>query len=135
MVDTHFRKTSADYKVPNTNITLEKGTTVLIPCMGFHHDPEIFPEPQKFDPDRFTKENIASRHSYAWVPFGKGPRDCVGLRFGMMQSRMGIATILNNFILSPSERTTIPMKFQAHAEMLSPVGGMFLNLEPVRKAR
>lgn len=103
--------------------------------MGFHHDPEIFPEPQKFDPDRFTKENIASRHSYAWVPFGKGPRDCVGLRFGMMQSRMGIATILNNFILSPSVRTTIPMKFQAHAEMLSPVGGMFLNLEPVRKAR
>lgn len=112
-------------------MVLEKGTSVLIPILGFHHDPDIYPNPDKFDPDRFTKENIAARHPYAWIPFGKGPRDCVGMRFGMMQTRLGIATVLNNFVVSPSEKTPIPMKLQPDAQLLSPLGGMHLNVEPI----
>ena len=126
-----MRKANEDYKVPNTQLVLEKGTSVMIPVMGFHHDPEIYPNPQKFDPDRFSKENVANRHPYAWIPFGEGPRNCVGLRFGMMQMRLGIATVLKNFIVSPSSKTLIPMKFQPDSEILSPLGGMHLNVRRI----
>lgn len=129
--DTLLRNVKSNYKVPNTNIVLEKGTQVLIPIMGFHHDPDIWPQPEKFDPDRFTKENVAGRHPYAWIPFGEGPRNCVGMRFGMMQTRLGIATVLKDFKVTPSKNTLIPMKFQPDAQLLSPAGGMFLNLEPL----
>lgn len=130
VADTLLRQSGADYKIPDTNLILPKGTQVLIPILGFHRDPEIYPDPDKFDPERFNKENIAARHPYAWIPFGEGPRNCVGMRFGMMQTRMGIATIINNFIVTPSEKTIIPMQFQPDAQVMSPLGGMFLNLEP-----
>lgn len=125
------RECDKAYAVPNTGIVLEKGMIVGIPVMGIHHDPEIYPDPEKFKPERFTKEAIAARHPYAWLPFGKGPRDCIGMRFGMMQTRIGLATLLHNFKLSPSEKTLIPMKFQPSGPVLSPAGGMFLRIEEV----
>lgn len=95
-------------------------------------DPDIYPKPDKFDPNRFTKENIAARHPMAYLPFGLGPRMCVGMRFGMMQTRLGIATMLGNFRVSPSVGTTIPMEFEPNTPFLSPAqGSMLLNVEPV----
>lgn len=132
IVDTLFRKTANNYKVPDTDIVLEKDTLVGIPVLGIQRDPNIYPDPMKFDPERFTKENVAARHPYAWMPFGLGPRNCIGLRFGMMQTRLGIATILNDFRVTPSKRTLIPMKFQPETVLLSPKGGMYLNLERIR---
>lgn len=134
VADTLMRSVTIPYKVPNTDIYLEKGTMVLVPSIGFHYDPEIFPQPEKFDPDRFTKENVAARHPYAWLPFGHGPRNCVGLRFGMMQTRLGIATILNNFRVTPSQKTMIPLKYDPAGQLLSPLGGMYLNIEPLTRS-
>lgn len=123
------RKCEESYQVPGTNLILPKGLTVTIPVLGIHHDPEIYPEPEKFDPERFTKEGIAARHPYAWLPFGKGPRDCIGLRFGMMQTRIGLATVLNNYRIETSKNTPIPLIIQKSGIILSPDGGMFLRLE------
>lgn len=104
---------------------------MTIPVRAFHMDPEIYPNPDKFDPERFTKENIAARHPMAYLPFGLGPRMCVGMRFGMMQTRIGIATMLRNFKVSPSGGTMIPMEFDPKATFLSPAKGMLLNVEPI----
>lgn len=131
IVDTLFRKATIPYKVPNTNVVLEKDSIVAIPVLGIQRNPDIYPDPDRFDPDRFTKENIAQRHPYAWMPFGLGPRICIGLRFGMMQSRLGLATILNNFELSPSPKTPIPLQFDPECLLLSPKGGMHLKLERI----
>lgn len=61
-----------------TNLTIPAKSKVWIPVLGLHHDPEIFPKPQVFDPDRFSEENIKTRHPMFHLPFGDGPRNCIG---------------------------------------------------------
>lgn len=69
-----------DYQVPNTKIVLEKGTSVTIPIYAIHHDPEIYPNPEKYDPDRFSTIEVNKRHQFSFMPFGEGPRICIGMR-------------------------------------------------------
>lgn len=68
-----------DYKIPNEDVVIKKGTSVLISVLGIHHDKDIYPDPDKFEPDRFSDENRKSRHNYAHIPFGEGPRNCIGV--------------------------------------------------------
>lgn len=77
---TLFRKASEDYKVANSNIIIRKDIKVWIPTLAFHYDEKFWPNPTKFDPTRFTQEEIAKRHNFAFFPFGEGPRNCIGMR-------------------------------------------------------
>lgn len=61
-----------------------------------------------------------------------GPRNCIGLRFGMMQARVGLVTLLNNFEFSTCSQTKIPLVIIPKAFILSPEGGMYLNLKPIK---
>lgn len=72
------RQCTQDYQIPNTNVTIECGTKVLISILGLHHDPEYFPEPEKFDPNRFSSENKSKIRPFTYLPFGYGPRNCIG---------------------------------------------------------
>lgn len=66
-----IRTVSKDYNVPDTKIVLPKGMATLISVYGIHHDPLIYEEPERFDPDRFKSENISQRHQMSFLPFGK----------------------------------------------------------------
>lgn len=70
-----IRTAAKDYKVPKTNLTIRKGTLTLIPTYAIHNDPDIYSEPEKFDPERFSEENKKNRHAMAFLPFGDGPRN------------------------------------------------------------
>lgn len=72
------RKAVKPYKLPNSDFTLNKGLQVVIPVYAIHNDPEYWPEPEKFIPERFTEDEKHNRPQYAYLPFGAGPRLCIG---------------------------------------------------------
>ena len=76
------RKSTAPYDLPSPSgkgaIKIPAGTAVYIPVMGIQYDEQYYPEPEKFDPERFTEENKQSRPNYTHMPFGEGPRICIG---------------------------------------------------------
>lgn len=67
-----------DYTFENSKITIPKGLKIWIPVYGIHHDPDIYPNPEKFDPERFSEDKIKKRHPMHYLPFGHGPRNCIG---------------------------------------------------------
>ncbi|XP_059610503.1 cytochrome P450 6a9-like [Phlebotomus argentipes] len=128
---TIMRQVTKDYKLPDHDFVMKKDSVVLISVNAIHHDPEIYPDPEKFDPDRFTDENIKSRHPYAWLPFGEGPRICIGMRFGMMQTRVGLANLLQKYRVKTCSRTPIPLVLSPSSSVLSAKSGIWLRLEKV----
>ncbi|XP_048366074.1 cytochrome P450 4V2 isoform X2 [Sphaerodactylus townsendi] len=76
---------------------IPKGTDIVISPCALHRDPEFFPEPEKFQPERFSIENSSGRHPFAYLPFSAGPRNCIGQRFAQMEEKTVLATILRNF--------------------------------------
>lgn len=62
----------------DSNLEIKKGTRIMISLLGLHYDREYYPDPEHFDPDRFTEEAKQTRPHYTWLPFGEGPRICIG---------------------------------------------------------
>lgn len=93
------------------NCTLKKGDHVYIPISGIHHDPDIYPDPDRFDPERMTQEKIKNRHPYSFLPYGGGPRKCMGYKFGLLQVKLAIVRILRNYKLSVNCKTKQPLDF------------------------
>lgn len=75
-----FRECVQDYRIPNTDVLLEKGSRVLIPIKCIHYDREYYEDPDKFDPERFSSENKNEIQQIAYLPFGEGPRICLGTK-------------------------------------------------------
>ncbi|XP_012160670.1 LOW QUALITY PROTEIN: probable cytochrome P450 6a21 [Ceratitis capitata] len=127
------RECREDYQVAdNPRYKIEKGTFVLIPAVAIHYDEDYYPNPEEFNPDNFTPEKVAARDSVEWLPFGDGPRNCVGLRFGLMQMRVGLAYLLKNFKFSVSEKTQIPLKYNMKTFLSMIDGDINLKAEKVR---
>lgn len=72
-----FRKCVKDYKIPGTDLIIPKDIKVLINVYSLHHDAEYFPDPLKFDPERFSDENIKNIKPFTFLPFGEGQRNCM----------------------------------------------------------
>ncbi|XP_044261647.1 probable cytochrome P450 6a23 [Tribolium madens] len=123
------RKCVKDYKIPDQDVIIDKDTTIFIPILGIHYDEEYYPEPEIFDPERFSEENKNSRHSYAHIPFGEGPRICIGMRFGLMQTKVGLATLLKNYKFTVGKKTQEPLKWKVASFVLAAEGEVWLDAE------
>lgn len=69
------RQAKNNYLVPGTDILIEKDVAVLIPAFAIQYDSEYYPNPEKFDPERFESEEKSKRNPMTWLPFGDGPRN------------------------------------------------------------
>ncbi|XP_066961970.1 cytochrome P450 6k1-like [Macrobrachium rosenbergii] len=91
------RVCSKDYKVPGTNITVRKGDIIEVPIWSIHHDEKYWPEAEVYNPDRFMPENKADIVPYTHMPFGGGPRNCIAMRFALMEAKVALSTLLLTF--------------------------------------
>lgn len=80
-------------------IPIPAGTVVAPFIYGLHHHPEYWPEPERFQPERFSPEARSQRPAFAYIPFGAGPRLCIGSNFAMMEMQLVIASIVRRFDL------------------------------------
>ena len=72
-----------------------------------HRDPEFYPEPDKFDPERFSDDARKMRENEKFLPFGAGQRNCVGMRFALMEIKVILAQLLSKYEFVPSEKTPV----------------------------
>ncbi|XP_034946484.1 LOW QUALITY PROTEIN: cytochrome P450 6k1-like [Chelonus insularis] len=121
------RETTVSYTIPGSKVTIPAGTMVHIPIYCFHHDERYFLKPEKFEPERFMEEN--QRHPMSYLPFGDGPKNCIGARFAIYQSKLGLIAILKHFRVRPSKFTIIPYKIDKTAFVLAPAGGVKLKFD------
>ncbi|VDM44257.1 unnamed protein product [Toxocara canis] len=84
-------------------ITIEKDTFVFVPTFAVHYDERNYPNPHVFDPDRFSPSEKVKRNPFTFVPFGIGPRSCIGQRFAQIEIRLALAYLLHKFRFSISE--------------------------------
>lgn len=68
------------YKIPDSDIMLDVGAKVFVPVYSLHYDSKYYPQPEIFDPQRFTEENKSLRPNGTFLPFGDGPRICIGIK-------------------------------------------------------
>ena len=81
--------------------TIPAGATALVSPYVLHRDPAQWPKPTQFDPDRFAPGRDRERHSYAYLPFGGGPRLCIGNQFALMEMQILLAMLVRTFDVKP----------------------------------
>jgi len=107
-----FKIYNNDYKLGDTGITLYKGQVVEIPIYAIHHSEEYYENPEKFNPERFLPENRDQIIPYTYLPFGSGPRNCIGMRFALMEAKLCLAQIVRRFRFVRSAKTEVPLRFK-----------------------
>ncbi|XP_068239069.1 cytochrome P450 3A2-like [Palaemon carinicauda] len=91
------RVCSKDYHIAGTNITVRKGDIVEVPLWSIHHDEKYWPDPEVFNPDRFMPQNKADILPYTHMPFGYGPRNCIAMRFALMEAKVALSKLVLSF--------------------------------------
>lgn len=126
------RKALEDYVVPdNPKYIIKEGMQVIIPAGAIHRDERYYPHPEAFNPDNFSVEKINERDPILFLPFGEGPRNCIGLRFGKMQTVIGLALLLINFKFSICKETQIPLTYCKKSFLVSSDKGIYLKVEKI----
>nr|XP_040018847.1 thromboxane-A synthase-like [Gasterosteus aculeatus aculeatus]XP_040018848.1 thromboxane-A synthase-like [Gasterosteus aculeatus aculeatus] len=107
---------------------LPKGATLEIPAGFLHYDPEHWTEPQSFIPERFTPEAKASRHPFVYLPFGAGPRNCVGMRLAQLEIKMALVRLFHRFSVVACSETKVPLELKS-SSTLGPKNGIFVKIQ------
>ncbi|XP_071443295.1 cytochrome P450 6k1-like [Hetaerina americana] len=117
------------YKIPGTNLVIEKGMQLFISMHSIQLDEKYFPNPMHFDPDRFLPENKENIKQFSYLPFGDGPRVCIGERFAQMQVKLGLASVITQFEFEVCrEKTDVPIRYKKTAFVLTSEQGIWLKV-------
>ncbi|CAG2177842.1 unnamed protein product, partial [Oppiella nova] len=97
------RVPNEDYELKGTGITIKKDHVVHIPTYAIHRDPDNFVDPEVFRPERFLSENIA-HNPYTYLPFGAGPRNCIGMRLAQLEIKLALVNIFRRYVFYATEK-------------------------------
>lgn len=125
------RKCVKDYQIPGTDKIIEKGDLVIFPAFAIHRDEKYYPNPNQFDPDRFNEQNSAGKNQVnrPYLPFGDGPRNCIGLRLGKMQAQVGLVIMLQKFRYELVDSLKgHDMEFEVKGTLLAPRAGIKMKI-------
>nr|CAD7603602.1 unnamed protein product [Timema genevievae] len=127
---------------------IEPKTSIIIPTYAIHNDPKYYPDPEIFDPERFSEENIQNRPKYTYLPFGKGPRIClvlaktalnlldvngkigtrvIGMKFGQILNKCAVAFLVTHFDLNTTLKTPASLSPNPKAFVFSPLEDIWLE--------
>uniref|UniRef100_A0A8C3LMY0 unspecific monooxygenase n=1 Tax=Chrysolophus pictus TaxID=9089 RepID=A0A8C3LMY0_CHRPC len=110
-------------------VIIPKETIVVIPPYTLHRNPEYWPNPDEFRPERFSKENKDNIDPYTYLPFGAGPRNCIGMRFALLTLKVAITAVLQHFTFQVCKETQIPLKLLSMG-LMTPEKPIVLKLVP-----
>lgn len=113
----------------NPPLELEPGDRLFIPVYGLHHDPTYYPDPERFDPERFCDDNKPHINTLAYLPFGSGPQSCIGNLFALTESKLALVQLLSRFNIRVIAKTPLPMKITQTGFNMSVEGGFWFGLE------
>ena len=126
------RRCVQNYNIPGTDKIIEKGIEVFIPVMALQRDEKFYSKSANlFRPDRFNDESPAGKDqlNQPYLPFGDGPRNCIGLRLGKMQTKASLVIFLQKYFYELEDRLkNREMEFDPNVILLSPVSGINLKI-------
>lgn len=113
-------------------LKIPKGSFVGIPVFTIHRDPEFYPEPDKFDPERFSAKSKESRDPYTYLAFGQGPRNCIGMRFAQMEMKLVLVRLLKKYSFMLAPETQVPLELESKLTLAPKDGHILLRVEKRR---
>ncbi|KAF5296444.1 hypothetical protein FQR65_LT01431 [Abscondita terminalis] len=116
-------------KPGEVSVFLQKGDVVWIPFFGLHRDPKLFPNPERFDPERFSEENKSNFNANAYIPFGFGPRACIANRYALMEVKLFFFKLLSKFDIVVVDKTVVPLKLANVSFQMTAEGGFWVGLQ------
>lgn len=106
------------YTFPGTEIHLRKGDVVTLPVVAIHMNEKYYPEPNRFNPERFMPENKANLVPYTYLPFSDGPRNCIAMRFAYQEIKLCLAHLLTRYRFTTTPETPEELTFKPASALL-----------------
>ena len=126
-----LRQMSEDVELAGGEYLIPKGAHCLIFTHSLHHNPNVYPRPEVFDPERFSSEQALKRHPYAYLPFSAGPRNCIGQKFAQMEVKVILAKLIRKFHIEACE--PLDKLWTVGELVLRPTSGLYIRLTPRKK--
>lgn len=116
----------------NRTIRIEKGTVIIIPIWSTHHNKDYYPDPMEFRPERFDPQNGGVKRftdEGIFIPFGAGPRICLGMRLAQVQIKAALVELIKNFEISVNRKSFTNLKLDKNKIFYEPEDGVWLNFK------
>ncbi|XP_037935232.1 probable cytochrome P450 6v1 [Teleopsis dalmanni] len=113
---------------PHAECYARRGMPVFISNFAIHYDPKYWPNPDLFDPERFTTEQKKTHKPMSYLPFGAGPHNCIGMSIGLLQLKLGLIHFLREHCVEFCEKTVDSIEFDMKFALLSNKDGIYLRI-------